>query len=336
MDKYITAPWTWLAPCSDALPACPGKGYNQGNGVIIRMSFASVLLNLSFGIADFFRDLGVKEPPGIFCHAGIDYAGDGLPAHRMDLNMPATAQGPLPVIVSVHGGGWVYGGNGVYRHYCARLAAAGFAVLNINYRLAPKYKFPAALQDLNAVFHWIDGHASDHGLDRANLFVVGDSAGAQIACQYLAALSNPVYASRFPLQAPAITVSALACICGLFDPLGQLEDATVPWWNRALLRGLMGDLFGDEPTQYQDIMSYWQWVGPGFPPVFIANSLNDLLVGSQPSILPRLAQRSVQVVYKEYGKGMPLAGHVFHLNPRSWLGAQLNNDTLAFFRNYIK
>ena len=300
------------------------------------MSFASILLNLSFGIADFFRDLGVKEPPGIYCHAGIDYAGDGLAAHQMDLTVPTITPGPLPVIVSVHGGGWVYGGNRVYRHYCSRLAAAGFAVLNINYRLAPRHKFPAALQDLNAVFHWLDAHAIEHGLDRGNLFVVGDSAGAQIACQYLAALSNPAYASRFPLQTPPLTVNALACICGLFDPLGQMQDATVPWWNRALLRGLMRDLFGEEPMRHQDVMAYWQWIGQGFPPVFIANSLNDLLVGSNPSILPILAQRGVEYVYKEYGKGEPLAGHVFHLNPRSQLGALLNNDTLAFFRKHIR
>lgn len=55
----------------------------------------------------------------------------------------------IPVIVSVHGGGWGYGDKERYQYYCMSLAQQGFAVVNFSYRLASKYKFPAPLEDTN-------------------------------------------------------------------------------------------------------------------------------------------------------------------------------------------
>lgn len=93
---------------------------------------------------------------------------------------------PLPAIVSVHGG-WVYGSKEVYQFYCMSLARRGFAVVNFSYRLAPKHKFPAPLEDANAVFHWVLAHAGEYGFDPERIFAVGDSAGANILRLYSAA-----------------------------------------------------------------------------------------------------------------------------------------------------
>lgn len=61
----------------------------------------------------------------------------------LDLHYPEETDHPLPVIVSIHGGGYGYGTREVYHHYCADLARRGFAVVNFNYRLAPDSQFPA-------------------------------------------------------------------------------------------------------------------------------------------------------------------------------------------------
>lgn len=86
----------------------------------------------------------------------------------------------LPVIVSVHGGGWVYGDKEGYQYYCMSLAQRGFAVVNFSYRLAPESKFPASIIDTNLVFGWILDHAEEYGFDTENIFAVGDSAGAHM------------------------------------------------------------------------------------------------------------------------------------------------------------
>lgn len=79
----------------------------------------------------------------------------------------------LPVIVSVHGGGWGYGDKERYQYYCMSLAQQGFAVVNFSYRLASKYKFPAPLEDTNRVFVWLLAHAVRYGFDTHNVFCVG-------------------------------------------------------------------------------------------------------------------------------------------------------------------
>ena len=60
---------------------------------------------------------------------------------KLDVYRQKDATGKLPVIVSVHGGGWVYGDKERYQFYCMDLAERGFAVVNFSYRLAPEYKF---------------------------------------------------------------------------------------------------------------------------------------------------------------------------------------------------
>ena len=67
----------------------------------------------------------------------------------MDVYRPRDTDAVIPVIVSVHGGGWGYGDKERYQYYCMSLAQQGFAVVNFSYRLASKYKFPAPLEDTN-------------------------------------------------------------------------------------------------------------------------------------------------------------------------------------------
>lgn len=90
--------------------------------------------------------------------------------------------GPFPVIVFYHGGGWVLGSLQMCDHYCRLLAAeTGALVLSVSYRLAPEHVFPAAVEDAYAAVTWAAEHvASIHG-DPARVAVAGESAGANLA-----------------------------------------------------------------------------------------------------------------------------------------------------------
>lgn len=89
---------------------------------------------------------------------------------------------PLPVLLYLHGGGWVIGGLDSHDRLCRRLATvAGICVVAVDYRLAPEHPFPAALDDAVAALHWIGGQASALGLRAERIAVAGDSAGGNLA-----------------------------------------------------------------------------------------------------------------------------------------------------------
>ena len=114
------------------------------------------------------RDLRVPGPDG----------GD-LPAR---LYMPRGTVGPSPLLLFIHGGGWVYGDLESHDGVCRYLAEhAGIRVLAVHYRLAPEHPYPAALEDCYAAYAWLREHAGDVGADPQRIAVGGDSAGGNLS-----------------------------------------------------------------------------------------------------------------------------------------------------------
>jgi len=136
---------------------------------------------------DVYPDRVTQFPHGVTGLADVTYSV--LPGFRplvLDLYLPqGTASQPL--IVFVHGGGWV-GGNtrhsgalADFPHALAQLAAEGFVVASVEYRLAGEAPFPAALQDLRAAVRFLKGNAAKYRIDAAKVAVWGGSAGGQLA-----------------------------------------------------------------------------------------------------------------------------------------------------------
>ncbi|OGB00347.1 MAG: alpha/beta hydrolase [Burkholderiales bacterium RIFCSPHIGHO2_12_FULL_69_20] len=107
-------------------------------------------------------------------------AADGTP---LPARLYANSHARLPVLLYLHGGGFVIGGLETHDSLCRQLAQrAGGAVLALDYRLAPEHRFPTAVDDAWAALRWLAGAGADHlGLDGARLAVGGDSAGGTLA-----------------------------------------------------------------------------------------------------------------------------------------------------------
>lgn len=87
-----------------------------------------------------------------------------------------------PIIVHIHGGGWVLGDPDSYEQVCrAYCSAAGAIVVDVDYRRAPEDRYPAALKDCEAALDWVHAHAREIGGDPARIVVTGDSAGGNLA-----------------------------------------------------------------------------------------------------------------------------------------------------------
>lgn len=88
----------------------------------------------------------------------------------------------LPVILFLHGGGWVLGTLDTYDGICRKLALdSGYPVLAVDYRLAPEHPYPAALDDSFAVLEWLSNSGADMELDPSRIALAGDSAGANLS-----------------------------------------------------------------------------------------------------------------------------------------------------------
>lgn len=95
---------------------------------------------------------------------------------------PEAGDGPVPVVMFFHGGGWVVGDLDSYDNDARRHAVgSGALVVSVEYRLAPEHPYPAAVDDVWAATRWVAEHAAELGADAGRLAVAGDSAGGNLA-----------------------------------------------------------------------------------------------------------------------------------------------------------
>jgi acetyl esterase/lipase len=152
-------------------------------------------------------------------HDGVTLQGD--------LYLPKGA-GPFPALVAVHGGGWQQGVRGAFQHWGPHLAARGYALFAISYRLAKKgtKTFPQAVHDVVAAVQFVRANAAEYRIDGSRLGLYGASAGAHLAS--LAALG--ANAGKFldgypddPLAKQSAKVKVLVGVYGVYDLIEMWE-----------------------------------------------------------------------------------------------------------------
>jgi len=277
------------------------------------------------------RDAGLTDPEDVIRRDNIAYGPDG-PWNMLDVYYPQGTDQALPTIISVHGGGWVYGDKELYSHYCLRLAQRGFTVVNFTYRLAPEYRYPAQLEDVCRVAAWVQQNAEAYYIDLNNIFMVGDSAGGQLCYQFLAMLTNPAYAKQFPFRAPEhFTVNACGLNCGCYSiPLGLL---VIP--NH--LAGIMPGLLPKKPLAALNQLRIRPYVTGSFPPAHFTTAENDFLKFMAAPFHKDLVRKGVTSRLSIYGtKAQKEIAHVFHVDCRLPLAKQCNDEQCAFFRAHMR
>ena len=286
-------------------------------------------MRLEWAEGDEKRDAGVVDPENVIRHVDLRY-GD-YPENRLDVYYPAGTDNPLPAIISIHGGGWFYGSKKLYSHYCLRMAERGFAVVNFDYRLAPENKYPAPLEDCCQILRWVQENGEAYHIDLHNVFLVGDSAGGQLAFQLLTMLTNPQYCRMFALAPPRpFKINACGLNCGCyFMPV-----------SKALPPKKMGPIFEAYfPEDYLPCvpsLKAQKYLTRSFPPAFVMTSRNDYLRMMARPLHILLRLKGVESTLRIYGqKQQKEIGHVFHLNCHFPLADQCNDEEAAFFRAHM-
>lgn len=290
-------------------------------------------IRTNWAIRDAKRDEGLATPEDIRRYDDISYGPYGK-WNLLDIYQRKDAKGAGPVIVNVHGGAWVYGNKEIYQFYCMNLAQRGFTVVSFNYRLAPEVGYPAPLEDTNAVMTFIKEHAEEYQLDPENVFVVGDSAGAQIASQYLTIYSNPEYAAFFDFRVPDVKIRAAALNCGLYDVKKAIEVGL-----EERIEDYVGEERDQEPMGKGTVLESLDVTGnmtKDFVPSFVMSAVNDFLVDHAEPMYRYLKTLGTDCEFRIYGsKEQEEVAHVFHVNIKLEEAKKCNDDECAFFRRHM-
>jgi acetyl esterase/lipase len=176
-----------------------------------------------------------------------------------DLFLPGDGQ-VHPVVLLLHGGAWQHGDKSSMSGTGQALAARGYAVFAINYRLAPGATYPAQLQDMQQAVRWLQAHAGAYRLDMNRLAAWGYSAGGHLAA---------LLAVQPPSDLPPVRVT----IAG-----GAPSDLAAPEArDRASVQAFMGGSYSQIPALYERASPRRQ-VRPGLSPFFLYHGTADTLV----------------------------------------------------------
>lgn len=296
------------------------------------MSQASDTMRREWKINDAKRDAGLTTPDDIQRFDDIQYGPDPV-ENKLDVYRPKNAQGKIPVIVSVHGGGWVYGDKELYQFYGMTLAQRGFAVVNFTYRLAPEVKFPAPLEDTNNVISWMYENQEEYSLDMDHVFMVGDSAGGHLCGLYSAICTNPEYAVNYTFKVPnGFVPQAVALNCGAYNPLSEV----------GVLGGeqdqeIMEDFLPEKGSaKERALVNVTDHVTEKFPPVYLMTCVGDFCRPQAPLLEAALKKNGVYYEFKTYGTEENPLYHVFHLTIQEPEGQKCNDEECDFFRRMMK
>lgn len=152
----------------------------------------------------------------------IAYADSQLPEHRLDVYRPlALSRGELekaPVVIYVHGGSFRILSKDSHWMMGLAYARRGYVVFNVSYRLAPRHRFPAAVEDVCAAYTWVTKNAERYGGDLDRLVLAGESAGANLVTSLAVAAS---YGRSEPwaraVFESGVTPRAVVAACGLLE-----------------------------------------------------------------------------------------------------------------------
>lgn len=126
------------------------------------------------------RDMPMSSTAAFRFIEGTPYAHEGGETLVADLYLPK-GMGPFPAALYLHGGGWSGGNRKQLRRQAAFMASHGVAGMAIEYRLDPKYHYPAPLHDAKEAVRWLRKHAAQYNIDPKRIAVVGSSAGGHLA-----------------------------------------------------------------------------------------------------------------------------------------------------------
>lgn len=253
--------------------------------ITIRLLFLLLALQASkFAYGQSSNPVIALFPEGTVLHANIPYNNDTLEKHLLDIYLPPNAKKNVPLVVFIHGGGWLvndkYADIGYMKNTVATIINSGFAIASIDYRFATQAIFPAQIQDCNRAVSYLYENAEKYGLDKRRFALMGFSAGGHLASLQGLSNNNKIKNFYMPSSSQKFSFKAVVDFYGPSEltSLNSSEDPNAP---EAIL-------LGATPIARPDlarIASPVTYIDKNDPPFLIIHGEKDDMVPNRQSKL---------------------------------------------------
>jgi len=228
----------------------------------------------------------------------------GSPAQKLDIYLPREGDGPFPVVIWIHGGGWFAGTRlGFQLVHQLSVLRRGYALVSMDHRLSGEAIFPAQIHDVKAAIRWIRANAKQYSFDPTKIAVWGASAGAHLAA--LAGTSAGVEELEDLTMGNPDESSRVQAVIDWYGPMDlismdeQLEQFGFSGWHN-VPDSPESQLVGGMVTEQKEIVEKLNpitYISKETPPFLIEHGFKDRIVPMQQSVL--LYQKLVSVIGAE-------------------------------------
>jgi acetyl esterase/lipase len=222
--------------------------------------------------------VGSGKGGAIRLDTGIVFGKGGTTELRLDMARPL-GEGPFPAIICLHGGGWVGGERQQMKNTIEAMARRGYVAISPDYRLAPRDRFPAQVEDGKAAVRWVRAHAEEYRIKPQRIGVFGFSAGAHLACMLGVTGKKDGFEGE---GSNAEQSSAVQAVVSFFGP----TDFTQPVWRKDVCERHLMPFLGGTAQEKADVYrraSPLTYAGKNAPPFLFVHGTADDIVPIQQS-----------------------------------------------------
>lgn len=308
----------------------------------IRLAAFAFLAGITLAANSWADTKSMPLPPTVQVAAGIQMVKDvsyiegGDEAQKLDIYIPTRVpEQPLPLIVHIHGGGWM--GGSKFPCPIAQMVTKGYIVASVEYRFSQKAKFPAQIQDCQAAIRWLRAHRETYHIDPMRVGVGGGSAGGHLS----ALVGTAGGKDAFPkIGGNDDQSDKVLAVCDFYGPKNfssvsqQIQED--PHVRNIFMLNTPSDPYSEligtnlSDKAKTDAVSPIHYVSPDNPPILILHGTHDALVpyAQSEEFAAASKAKGVTVLLQKF----PGSGHGGGGFNKPQVGALIQN----FFDQYVK
>lgn len=246
----------------------------------------------------------------------------------------------LPTVINFHGGGYMAGGkeyrSGIASYLVDKLDVC---VINVSYHKCETFRFPQFSRDSLKALAWIEEHADELNVDLSNMYIMGDSAGAQIAAHAITIMQNDEMREALGCVKCSIKFKAALLFCGPYDVITAVTSPSI----LDIARGLGNKVLGIDTRKPEELEAYpykkylnlLDWVGDEFPPCFIGHTKHDIFCAGQGErLIAELKKRNIP--YVSYLSTKRLDYHCWYLALNNRSAKKLLAELITFMQGMLR
>ena len=281
------------------------------------------------------KRMATQTPPeNVVKVKDVEYLDDGNPYHKFDVFYPegTIPKEGLPVIIDIHGGGWMYASKDLNEYYCMELANKGYCVFSISYRLVPDVTVYEQIKDCTDALAYINSNMKNYPANKKTVMLTGDSAGGQLALYSTILNNNPDAREIFGTVDTKLNIKCLL----LTSPVTYAKSGG---WFSIYTKKMWGEDYKAKAAyNYMDLDEIME-LANNMPPTYFITSSGDTLAHDQTvNAYNYFADKGYECEIEDFtdlreGKKLP---HVFSvLDPFDEYGQKAINNALDYYQKSL-